>query len=131
MADESVGPGAGPFNRSASIAAVYAQDAAFWALHEQWREAEDAFESGPYAGDEPEGELLADRASDLRDAMFIESISTATALAAKLEAMADGDNLAGMIEMELPGGLSIFEALQRDCQRLADAEAGVCGGKQD
>lgn len=123
MADESVGPGEGPFNLPASISTVYDQDAAFWQLHAQWREAEDAFETGPYAGDESEGEVLADIASDLRDAMFLESISSATALAAKLEAIEDyGPN--GAVGIELPGGMTIFDAVRRDCQRLADLEAG-------
>ena len=113
----------GPFNPPASVSALYDQDAAFWQLHARWREAEDAFETGPYAGDEPEGEVLADIASDLRDAMFLESISTATALAAKLEAIEDFGPC-GAVGMELPGDMTIFDAVRRDCQRLADLEAG-------
>lgn len=120
MADNSVGAGEGPFNLPRSLSPLYDQDATFWALHAQWREAEDAFETSPFAGDEPEGELLCERASDLRDSMFLAPISTATALAAKFEAIEDGQERILIAE-----DMTIFDALRRDCQRLADAEAAA------
>ena len=124
MADNSVGPGEGPFNLPASISTVYDLDAAFWQLHAQFQEAEDAFETSSFGSDEPEGEVLADLWSDLRDAMFLESISTATALAAKFEAVED----VGAAMVMVAEGMTIFDALRRDCQRLADLEAANPAG---
>jgi hypothetical protein len=122
MADKSLRPGEGLFNLPASLSTVCNQDLAFWRLHAQWREAEDAFEASPYAGDDPEGELMIDHATALRDAMFMESVSTATALAAKLDAISEGGP-AGVVGMDLPNDRSVFDVIRRDCQRLADREA--------
>lgn len=118
MADESVGPGKGPFNLPASISTIYDQDATFWQIHALWREAEDAFETGPYYGDEPEGIKLANAADALRSLMFAEPISTVTALAAKFEAMEPGQE-----SIRLTEGMTIIDVLRSDCRRLADIEA--------
>lgn len=122
MAIKSVEAGAGLFNLPASLSTVCDQDAVFWRLHAQWREAEDYFEASPYAGDDPEGEVMLDHATELRDAMFMETISTATALAAKLDAISEGGP-AGVVGMDLPNDRTVFEVIRRDCQRLADREA--------
>lgn len=119
MADKSVEPGESPFNLSVPISAVYRQDAAFWALYAQWREAEDAFECSPFYGDEPEGEVLARHATDLRAAMFLAPIATATALSAKLEALEE----CAAAEVEVSPGLTIFDVIRRDCSELANHEA--------
>jgi hypothetical protein len=118
MAKKSVGAGSALFNLPASVSTVFDQDAAFWRAHAQWREAEDAFESGPHYGDEPEGELLANMWDELRCAMFTQQISTATALAAKFEAMNEGQE-----SILITDEMTIIEALRRDCQHLADLEA--------
>lgn len=124
MARKPVGAGADLFNLAASVSTIGDQDRSFWALHAQWRAAEDAFEASPYHGDDPDGEIMFDHASELRDAMFLEAISTATALAAKLDAIAEC-GACGTVGMDLPGDTTVFEAVRRDCQRLADMEAAA------
>ncbi len=123
MARKPVGAGGDLFKLPASLSAVCDQDREFWHLHATWRAAEDAFEASPFAGDDPEGEVMIDHASELRDAMFLEPISTATALAAKLDAISEG-GACGTVGMDLPGDMTVFEVVRRDCQRLADLEAG-------
>lgn len=118
MADALAGGRKVPFNLPRSLSTLYGQDAEFWRVHARWREAEDAFETGPFFGDDAEGELLCGRASDLRASMFLAPISTATALAAKFEAIEDGQE-----RILISGDFTIFDALRRDCQALADAEA--------
>lgn len=124
MAINPVGAGCDLFNLPASIAPVFERDREFWSLHATWREAEDAFEASPYFGDDPEGQLMLDRASELRDAMFLAPISTATALSAKLDVISQA-GACGMVEMDIQDGLTVFEIIRRDCQRLAAAEVAA------
>ncbi|MBX9665085.1 hypothetical protein [Novosphingobium sp.] len=124
MARKPVGAGGDLFKLPASLSTVCDQDREFWRLHATWREAEDAFEASPFSGDDPEGELMLDRATKLRDAMFLEPISTVTALAAKIDVIAEA-GACGTVGMDLPGDRTVFEMIRRDCQRLADAEAAA------
>lgn len=52
----------------------------------------------------------------------MESITTGAALAAKHEAISEGGP-AGTVDMDLPNDRTVFEAIRRECQRLADREA--------
>lgn len=126
MATSPVGRGASAFNVPAGLAAIQATDAEFHRLHTTWRALEDAFEVHPgYPDEDPESAALYDRASAARDAMFARPVSTATALALKLEAVRDGCS-SSVIDMEVAPGLSVLDAIERDCQRIAAREVALC-----
>ena len=122
MATNSLGGDNSPFNRHDNIDAVCNQDDLFWRLHETWRAFEDEFEtSAPPEHETEKREIMLDRATGARDSMFLCPVRTASALKAKLEAIREGD-AGSVIEMDLATGVSVFDVIQADCERLVRRE---------
>jgi hypothetical protein len=121
MAADALGGRPLPFKIPAGTDALKARDAAFWAAHAAWREAETAFEAWPEMPDECEhAQALFDRATELRDAMLSTGVRTGAALAMKLEAVREGDW--GSILSDLPCGKTVAEVIEADAGRIASAE---------
>ncbi|MBV1918574.1 MAG: hypothetical protein KUG65_11020 [Sphingomonadaceae bacterium] len=111
-----------PFKIPAGIDVTQTLDAQFWRLHAIWRLMEDEFEMDPRFPDEDDiARAMCDRASDARDAMFASPIRTATALMVKLEACREG-GAGSVMEMRLRSGVSVFDVIQWDCERLVKRE---------
>lgn len=124
MATSPLGPRPLPFKIPTGFDALKAIDAEFWRLHGEWRQLEDDFENHPKFPDEdPESEAMLDRASDARDAMFLRGVWTAAALLMKLEACEEGP-ASSVVAMELRPGITVFDVIQWDCERIFQREAG-------
>lgn len=122
MATNPLSGGALPFNIPAGLSHIHAIDAEFHRLHASWRAQEDAFEAYPgYPDEDPVAQQMIDQASDTRDAMFAHPISTATALALKLEALRDGC-ASSLVDTEVAPGLTALDAIERDLRRIAQRE---------
>ena len=122
MASEPLGARPLPFNIPTGIDAIKARDAEFWRLHAIWRDFEDQFESDPRSLDGSErSELMLERADAARDAMFRRPVRSAIALAAKLDACREGGP-GSTLDMELQSGISVFDVIQWDIDRLCKLE---------
>lgn len=115
-----------PFTLPTMVSTVFNRDAQFWRLHAAWRDLEDAFEASPFHGDQPEGVVMLDRATDARDAMFMQPVSTVIALQAKFEAAEEG-GVSSVIDMELPNGGTVMTVIKADLERLAQQELASVG----
>jgi len=122
MAFDPLGRSALAFNIPAGLAATYARDADFYRIYSIWRDLEDALNARlGWPDDDPEGMAYAERMCDAGDEMFARPVSTATALAMKLEALREAD-AAGTVDMEVTPGMTVLEAIERDCRFLAARE---------
>lgn len=120
-----LGRGELPFKIPSEIDAIKAIDATFWQLHAQWRTLEDEFENYPgFPDEDPEAERLLDMASAARDAMFLRGVWTGAALMAKLAAIEEGQPCS-VIDMQLTSGITVFDVLKWDAERIFQREAGL------
>lgn len=96
------------------------RDASFWEAHAKWREAEAAMDAWAEHSDEcATAAVLLDKASRLRENMFMAPAHTASALVLKFEALREGP---GETDERLPNGLSVGDSMERDAQRIATGE---------
>ena len=121
MATAPLGGDALPFKIPTDFELIKAIDAEFWRLHATWRRLEDEMEASPYSGDDPEGQAMIDVASEARDAMFLRGCWTAAALLTRLEAFEEG----GVCNQQLRPGISVFDMLKWDAERVAKREMGL------
>lgn len=121
MAKTPLGGAHPAFNIPSNLKALKSQDAAFWQSHSDWREAETHFEAWDACPDEcGHSQTLLDRADVLRDKMLSIEVSTASALAMKIEAVREGDWMTML--HDLPCGRKVAEMIEADVARIAARE---------
>lgn len=96
-------------------------DEKFWAAHAAWRAAEAAFEADDGDDNSESYRTLFEAMDFTRDAMFSAGVFSASALSAKLVAIDEGAR-GSCMDMDLPGGYTVFDAIQWDCERVAKRE---------
>lgn len=125
MAISPLGRGELPFKIPTGIDALKAIDATFWQLHAQWRLLEDDFENYPgFPDEDPVAAKMIDAATAARDAMFMRPVWTGAALLTKMEAVQEG-GASSIADMLLIGGMTVFDVLKADAERIFKREAGL------
>ena len=121
MAMQPLGERPLPFKIPTGLDAIKARDARFWTAYAAWREREDSFNAMPEVQRHSEiGELALDRATKLLEMMFATPVRTGTALHMKFEAIREG--CWTLMELKLPCGLTVAQALTADVERIAKGE---------
>jgi len=121
MADKSLWGDSNLFNLPDRLLPIHSRDAEFWRLHAEWRTREDAIELDTSEDDDVVNAMV-EHCDEVMLPMMDCRVSTAAAVLAKLESLREttGQSLG----REISDGVSFFDAIVRDIERLAQLEIG-------